>query len=258
MLKKLLMISLMVSQAAWAQEIVSAYRHPDIEYAFYEERASKGDKNFLIRSTPLSSSRYYSSSATLPKATGWKESELQARFKKIRDARFLVQKKQANFPRRSSWLYPDDGCFARAAMANRNVFRWFHPIPNKVFAFGNLRVKTKNSPRGSVSWWYHVAPIVEVRGEKFVLDPAIDPDHPLRLEEWLARMGNPQKIKVSICGSGTYSPGDNCQKETDGVEARAQRAQEKYLTLEWNRLVKLGRSTENELGDLPPWKAQAQ
>ena len=40
------------------------------------------------------------------------EISLQENFRKIRDLRFVNQGK--NFLRRLSWLYPDDGCFARA------------------------------------------------------------------------------------------------------------------------------------------------
>ena len=117
-------------------------------------------------------------------------------------------------------------------MANKTAFQKFYPLPGKVFAFGNLTVKTDHSPRGSVSWWYHVAPVVEVEGEKFVLDPAIEFSRPLSLSEWLSRMGDPSRIKVSFCGSGTYIPSDSCDEESDGLELRALGTQRSYLKLE--------------------------
>ena len=229
----------------------SAYRDPKLDYSIYMNHYEE-NKSLDGLISPKASARLFGSSV-LPKATGWKYSELQKRFEQLRDTRFLKSQKQKDFLRRPSWLYPDDGCWARAALANRNFFRWFNPIPKKIFAFGNLRVKTKNSPRGSVSWWYHVAPIVETEGEKYVLDPSIEYTRPLKLKEWLERMGRPSKIKVAICDSGTYSPGDDCYKNTDGIESRAERAQLYYLNLEWNRLKKLGRLPEKELGDRPPW-----
>lgn len=240
-------LSSFVSQLAHSYDPVLAYRKLDKDYTLYEARAfahAGPDEEKERRKTPLGISKKYDE-AILPKATAWKSMEvLQKRFEAMRDAKFLVWRQRPEVLRRASWLYPDDGCFARAALANRNLFRWFHPVPNKVFAFGNLRVKTSNSPRGAVGWWYHVAPIVEVKKVKYVLDPAIEPSRPLILKEWLSRMGVPEKIKVAICGSGTYSPGDNCEKETEGLELRAERAQQYYLTKEWQRLVRLGRESE--------------
>lgn len=233
----------------------SAYRPLHIDYSVYEGRAieREGDQKFL-RTSALRSAKKYSE-AELPEATPWVSHEiLQMRFEKIRDERFLTLASDPDFPRRISWLYPKDGCFARASLFNRIAFRLFIPIPNKVFAFGNLRVKTPNARRGVVGWWYHVAPIVEVKGVKYVLDPAIDHEKPLPLEEWLSRMGKPEKIKVAICNTGTYSPGDDCNKKTDGMELRALRTQKYYLELEERELRRMGRDPEIELGEHPPWK----
>jgi hypothetical protein len=55
-------------------------------------------------------------------------------------------------------------------LANRSSFRFFWPVPGKIFAFGNLRVRTPNSVRGVVGWWYHVAPMVNESGRLWVLD----------------------------------------------------------------------------------------
>lgn len=235
---------------------VEAYRPVNVDYTVYERRVletQSTDEKFM-RVTPIGSARLYNEE-TLPKAIAWKSiADMQERFEKIRDERFLTMADEPDFPRRISWLYPKDGCFARASLFNRNAFRLFIPVPNKVFAFGNLRVKTPNSSRGVVGWWYHVAPIVQVGAEKYVLDPAIEPERPLLLREWIERMGNPKRIKVSICGSGAYSPGDNCHKESDGMELRAERTQKHYLALEERELKRMGRNPEAELGDAPPWQ----
>ncbi|HXH74876.1 MAG TPA: protein-glutamine glutaminase family protein [Bacteriovoracaceae bacterium] len=239
---------------ALAYDPDSAVRDLDADYTVYEEKAAGHTiRNTTTRTSALGSARLYDP-AKLPAATKWKSLQaMQLRFEFIRDTRFLEWNRNGSFPRRSSWLYPDDGCYARAALANRNLFRLFVPIPSKVFAFGNLRVKTSNNPRGKVGWWYHVAPIVQVDGVKFVLDPAIEPQRPLELSEWLSRMGTPQKIKVSICSSGAYAPRGDCLNETDGLEKRAENAQRHFLELEWKRLVKLGRTAEVQLGEHPPW-----
>lgn len=66
-------------------------------------------------------------------------------------------------------------------------------------------------------------------------------------------MGNPAKIKVVICSSGTYSPGDKCTRETDGMELRGEKSQQYYLNLEHGRVKALGLIPEKVLGDEPPW-----
>ena len=248
-----LALILYTSSTQAQNELVSATRALDVDYQEMIKTVSLASHE-SIRKSALKSARRFPQ-AKLPKATAWRKDQLLPRFQKMRDARFLKEN-VALSPRRASWLYPDDGCFARASLANRNLFRWYHPVPSKVFAFGNLRVKTKNSPRGVVGWWYHVAPIVEVAGEKYVLDPAIEPLKPLLLLEWLQRMGKPEKMKVAICASGTYTPGDNCAKETDGLELSAERTQRHYLKLEERRLKTLRRPVALELGDRPPWLVQ--
>lgn len=232
-----LSVSFLFSFHVHGKSLYSAKRELGQDYRIYTDK-------ILAPGSAQGSARLYGQSA-LPKATAWTSLEvLKERFEHIRDERFLVWKGNTQVLRRSSWLYPDDGCFARASLAIRNVFRWFHPLPNKIFVFGNLRVKTKNSPRGVVGWWYHVAPVVEVNEVKYVLDPAIEFTRPLPMAEWLARMGRPERMKVAICSSGTYSPGDRCIRETNGLEIQAERAQQHYLTLEWNRMRSMGRTSE--------------
>lgn len=179
-----------------------AYRSLKVDYSVYEKRALIQEKQKGLASSgnsALRASKIYSETSFTGKIVRWKSiSDMQKRFEEIRDERFLFLKSEPDFPRRISWLYPKDGCFVRAALFNRNAFRMFVPVPNKVFAFGNLRVKTVNAARGVVGWWYHVAPIVQVGEEKYVLDPSIDHDKPLPIKEWLSKMGNPSRIKVAI------------------------------------------------------------
>lgn len=246
-MKSLLVLALSLASlhSLATEQNVSAYRNLRTDYSVYERRilTQTQDEKFL-GTTPLRIARVYSVE-TLPDPTAWKSmKDLQERFEDIRDERFLTLPGDEDSPRRISWLYPKDGCFTRAALANRLAFRKFIPIPNKVFAFGNLRVKTPYSIRGVVGWWYHVAPIVRVGEKKFVLDPSIEFSRPLELEEWLDRMGDVKRIKVAICGSGTYSPGDSCDKETDGMESRAEQVQKYYLSLEEKELSRLGKESE--------------
>lgn len=208
----------------WAK--VSAIRNPEIDARVYEKKYL-GEKIFeKSRGRSAYSRADVLSEEALPAHQRWSAGELQRRFETMRDHPIVDGK----WP--PSWLYPEDGCFARASMANKTAFHHFYPLPGKVFAFGNLTVKTSNSPRGSVSWWYHVAPIVEVNGDKYVLDPAIEYQRPLLLNEWLGRMGEASSIKVSFCDSGTYGPSDDCDEKTDGLELSALSTQRYYLKLE--------------------------
>src|SRR5687768_13722043 len=114
-----------------------AHRPLHVDYKVYESRAlnNEGDQK-LLRISALRSARKYSE-AVLPEATPWASHEImQERFENIRDKRFLTLSSEPDFPRRISWLYPKDGCFARASLFNRNAVRLFIPIPKKVLALG--------------------------------------------------------------------------------------------------------------------------
>jgi hypothetical protein len=238
------------------EELISAERKLHVDYRHYE-RIYHPENGKSKRITPLNSAKFLKNHSQLPKVTMWRShQDLQHRFEKIRDERFLFLKKSPHFPRRISWLYPKDGCFARAALVSRHAFRNYIPIPNKIFAFGNLRVKTPYARRGVVGWWCHVAPMVQVDENKYVLDPSIEATRPLLLNEWLRRMGKPENIKIAICRPGTYSPGDNCIRETDGLELRAMETQKHYLELEEVALRGLGRDPKIELGETPPWQRE--
>jgi hypothetical protein len=95
---------------------------------------------------------------------------------------FSQMARQSRIPFR----YPEDGCYARAhamsaLMERRGI------VSGKAFIEGDLRVSTPHSPGGSVSWWYHVAPIVLVEkdGElmPYVIDPSIF-NRAVPVEEW--------------------------------------------------------------------------
>ncbi|MBY0385165.1 hypothetical protein K2X05_08410, partial [bacterium] len=156
--------------------------------------------------------------------TVWKSyAEIREYFQKVRDLRFLKDPDVKNNKRRSTWLYPDDGCYARASLMKNNLATMEKPTPTKIFVMGNLWVKTKNALwGGGVSWWYHVAPIVTDGLEKYVLDPAIEPNKPLPLKEWLAKMGKPDAIKISICAPTSYTPYSDCENPPADEDSSAE------------------------------------
>lgn len=176
--------------------------------------------------------------------------ELQLRFEQVREEKPL--KDLQGRARRLTWLYPDDGCYARAELAARLLQAKGATAPAKIFAFGGLAVNTPNHPDGMVSWWYHVAPIVRVGAEYYVFDPAIEPLRPLKAQEWLKIMNAPE-AQISICSTNSYDPDSPCET-TRTYESSARSDEINFLSMEWTRLQYLGRSPEAELGDRPPWK----
>jgi len=91
------------------------------------------------------------------------------------------------------FLYPDDGCWARAHEMCR-LMEIDGAQPKKVWIDGNLHTLTKNHPACFVNWGWHVAPTVCVRrrwwsSEDMVLDPALFTT-PVSLTTWKAAQGD--------------------------------------------------------------------
>jgi hypothetical protein len=92
------------------------------------------------------------------------------------------------------FLYPDDGCWARAhemcrLMINAGL------KPKKVWIKGSLHVNTKNNPNCHVSWGWHVAPTLCVRGlwfqtQRMVIDPSLFAA-PVSKATWKGVQGDP-------------------------------------------------------------------
>jgi hypothetical protein len=186
----------------------------------------------------------------------WDSSQLMEAFTFVRDARFLFSSTSgdANFLRRLTWLYPDDGCYARAHGMNYLLGTQDYTRPYSVFVFGNLKVKTPNHPAGQVEWWYHVAPIVKIDEKLYVLDPAIDPKSPLLLSDWILRQVKTlDKAKVSICNWNAFMPYNRCNSTTDFNDHRYDFYHAELLSSEWIRQIEMDRNPEEVLGDNPPW-----
>ncbi len=178
-------------------------------------------------------------------------------FRLIRDARVFRDPERRYFPRRIGWLYPVDGCYLRAA-SGVEVLRTLGPRARsaaKVFLFGDLRFKTDYAPRGTAFWSYHVALIVRVGEDAYVLDPAIDWSGPLTLAEWIAKQSErPAATRIALCGGATYKPSDRCETQrARRADPRLEADELRYLTLEWQNLADLGGTPAIELGLAPPW-----
>jgi hypothetical protein len=181
---------------------------------------------------------------------------LQTLFKTLRDAQPLVD--SSGRGRRATWLYPDDGCYARSAIAQKTLEAEAQGQFQQIFLFGNLVLKTKNHPHGKVQWWYHVAPVIHTSFGVYVMDPALDALQPMRINAWIDRlMSNRKDGKVSLCSAATFSPDSYCTS-ADAIEYDRAVTEELdvYLDLEWERLEDLGRNPNKELGEDPPWASR--
>lgn len=179
--------------------------------------------------------------------------ELEKAFAQIRDERII--KSNVQFPRRPTWLYPDDGCYARAELASNRLVQMGFDVPSRIFAFGDLAVQTPNHPYGSVGWWYHVVIGYKFADDIYVMDPSIESKKILTLKQWTSLMGDVASVELNICGSGTYSPNYDCNSKAQYGHATALTQIKPFLEYEWARILHLNRNPESELGDNPPWLA---
>lgn len=178
--------------------------------------------------------------------------ELEAFFKESRDLRYIEDSK--SFLRRISWLYPDDGCFTRAALVNQLAQKKQMPEPSRVFLYGNLEAYTPNAPGYSVTWWYHTAPIVNVEGNLYVMDASLDPLKPMKLEDWVNRQIKSQEPRELVfCEAQTYDPRSSCLAPQEDSGEKALRDIQFFLRREWSRQLELERDPHQVLGDSPPW-----
>lgn len=176
-------------------------------------------------------------------------------FAYIRDSKFINKQTGSISTRRLSWLFPDDGCYVRAGLASHFLNKQSVPDTQKLFAFGDLAVKSNNHPDGVVRWWYHVVPIYRVGNQGYVIDPSIDPRGPMLAEEWKKAMEiNVPAEKFAICKTQIVSPEDNCSNPRGQSYESLIREQQGFLDQEWTRVQSLGRNPQQELGDSPPWK----
>ncbi len=256
-MKIILTVSLMLS-LSWAEARgLSAIRGPGESTQTARIRVSKHPIPELSRlmqiATPDSLSQALKNLNVneIPEVSS--AAELQREFNYLRDTRFL-KSDRPDFPRRITWLFPDDGCYARAEMAAIELEHHQFLAPKKIFAFGDLSVQTQNALTGSVTWWYHVAVAYRIQQDVYVFDPAISPGQPLRLKEWDERMGGAQtEIKYAVCSARTYDPDADCLHPVVTSDRDVEEEQKGYFKVEWTRVLKLNRDPEKELGDLPPW-----
>jgi hypothetical protein len=248
-----MLILLLFLATAQASEPRSQVRLPGEDFRSAAERYLGAKAQFPPGSAE--DAAVYADQLDLSLATSWDSlgtmDAFTEAFEAVRDARFMYTKDHPGFARRISWLYPDDGCFDRSALAVQKLAELNYPAPTKIFIFGNLGVKSPNAP-GGVGWWFHVVPIVSFHGQAYVLDQAVEPRRPLLLNEWLALVSeDPTDVKASICVSSAYLPESDCAYGKDDSDALSDEVG--YLKAEWKRQIHLKRDPTVVLGDKPPW-----
>ncbi|HVS81867.1 MAG TPA: protein-glutamine glutaminase family protein [Pyrinomonadaceae bacterium] len=92
------------------------------------------------------------------------------------------------------FLYPDNGCWARAHEMCRLMIA-AGAGPKKVWIDGNLHTLTKDNPQCFVGWSWHVTPTICVRrrfcrGETMVIDPSLFTT-PVSEATWKSVQGDP-------------------------------------------------------------------
>jgi hypothetical protein len=104
------------------------------------------------------------------------------------------------------FLYPDDGCWARAhEMARLLLGAGF--APRKVWLYGTLRVDTPNNPNCQVRWRYHVTVTLLVNTgsalETWAIDPSMFPG-PVRQDAWVSAQHDPAAVAVDTDATVYY------------------------------------------------------
>ncbi|MNJ91133.1 hypothetical protein D3C87_87780 [compost metagenome] len=246
------------SRAGAAPQGMSPIRHMNESYESASLRVHQRENygaNFGNRATPenvkqpLGNLDIYS----IPELPSVEQ--VNAQFAYIRDTKF-IDDSSLKFPRRISWLYPDDGCYVRAELAGTYLKQRGFVVPKKIFVFGNLHANTKNSRYGYVEWWYHVAVTYRVGQTAYVYDPAVNPQNPMTLEEWHRAVGGGGRgnAQYSVCNMETFDPGSACQETRPHATSSTIFEQLGFLESEWDRLIDLRRDPYQELGNNPPWQ----
>jgi Glutaminase len=146
-----------------------------------------------------------------------------------------------------SFQYCEDGCYARAHKMCWIINNKYNYGTHKIFSFANsgpdvLSVKCEKWRGCCVTWWYHVAPLVNINtpgGVKaYVFDPAMF-DQPVLLATWLHAQKNPacsatpNVSMINIQPTTSYSPASysGLTFDTDPLYADTDTTMVHYSTL---------------------------
>jgi hypothetical protein len=157
---------------------------------------------------PLASTAKASPSATSASRKSTATRAARSRAKKLPRSQTVTMKQLGSIfawaarQKDIAFRYPADGCYARAHLLVRRLQRAGYK-PYKVWSMRNgedLYVRTRNDPRGHVTWKYHVAPILRVRGDNdeqswYVIDPSLF-SRPVKISTWRSAQQRPGSARA--------------------------------------------------------------
>ncbi|MDX0177376.1 protein-glutamine glutaminase family protein [Sinorhizobium meliloti] len=118
-----------------------------------------------------------------------------------------------------TFLFPDDGCYARAHEMCRLVGT---NKTGKVWVYGKLVAKTRNHPNCQVEWRYHVAPTVPVKNGSTITSYVLDPSlfrKPVTITTWKGVQGDPGAKTEETDAEPYYrAPNGDVVKDSDYSE----------------------------------------
>jgi len=245
-------------------EVISHYRDPNRDWREYERDRLRALSLRVGAASALTveQSKVRPANANFSNVPYWTDAEIKTLFRALRDERALASTDEPWFPRRISWMYPEDGCWTRAevfaGMANNRGFQ----KPYRLYSFGNLRVTSPNEDPldgdNVVTWGWHVVPLVRSAdtGMPYALDPAIEPTRPLPWQEWLLRqVSSLNDVWVVVADHNAYSPSSPVTGGPDRYQDGVNHQQGHWL---WKEMVRqrdeLGYDPNVVLADYPPWR----
>ena len=144
-----------------------------------------------------------------------------------------------DFLRRGPWLYPANGCYAKAAHVSFLAKQKGLSQPGKIYVYGDLEFDSPFAKNGHrVYWRYHMAAAYLFNGQVFIVDPGMS-QSVLTEQQWLNLISpSPQNVRVKYCDENSYSPLSSC------VGGRGNGANLSHvrgvLRDEWSNLRRLG------------------
>ena len=137
------------------------------------------------------------------------------------------------------FLYPDDGCYARA----HEICRLVGPqAAGKTWIYGRLVVKTANKPNCVQTWVYHVAPFALVNNGNDTIPMVIDPSlfhAPVSVVTWRSVQGD-KSAAYADSESEVWYRSPEGKVVTDPTFEQTNKALKKFRTLLQGRALKPG------------------
>ena len=188
----------------------------------------------------------------------WSQEEVTEGFHLVRDHKFLPCSNVVGNKRAIPWLYPENGCFLRAALSRRLLSLKGYAGIKKLFVFGDFKYKSKWAETGYVAFKFHVAVATRVEREIYILDPSVDYEKPLLLLHWSQRLTSESQnktIEYSLCSDLTVSHNSECNEMEESNEVGIRRGMPhtmeffamEYLAKEYENIHQLGLDPKREL-----------